>query len=55
MEKMFSKEDIIKALMKTNFEVQDDDQYAGAIALAANIFNCSEDEVADMLYDGVQE
>ncbi len=53
MKDSFSREDIIKALMKTNFKVTDDEQYAGALTLVANILGVSENEVADMLYDGV--
>lgn len=52
MKESYSKEEILSAIFKTNSEVTDDCQYAGALTLASNIFGISENELSEIIYDG---
>lgn len=49
----YSKKDIITALIKLGVTLNDDEKVEGAIALAAEILKISENEVAQLMYDGV--
>ena len=52
---MSLEERVIRALIKTNAQTTDDTLYEGAMMLACNILGKSEEEVAEMLYDGPKE
>ncbi len=50
-----TKEKVISSLLKVNIKTMEDEKYEGAMKLAVEILGVSENEVAEMLYDGVEE
>lgn len=46
---MYSKEEIINALIEASNEVTDDAQYAGVLTVGAILLNMSEDSVNELL------
>lgn len=49
---MYTKEDIIKAIMAINDEVTDDCTWAGVMILATTLLNMEEEEINNILNTG---